>query len=112
MKQLSDYINRMKRSVILAGVILASITGCKKTLDLKPLDAISDLTLWSNQELVKAYTGNFYAQLTSGFTANAWLIGSITDDGAVPGTSSSARSFSNPTFTASNSPMNSLWTSR
>jgi starch-binding outer membrane protein, SusD/RagB family len=112
MKLLLTYISRMNGSISLAALLFISMAGCNKPLDLKPLDAISDLTLWSDQELVKAYTGNFYAQMTSGFTANTWLIGSITDDGAVPSTSSSARTFSNPTFSASNSPMNSLWTSR
>lgn len=111
MKQLLNCINQRILPVFLV-LILSFTPGCKKILDQKPLDAISDLTLWTDQELVKTYTGNFYAQLTSGFTAYPWLIGSITDDGAVPDPNSFARRFSNPTFTASNSPMNTLWTSR
>ena len=100
-QQFEKIKTRILNILFVAGVVI-SFTACKKVLDLKPLDSVTDLTLWSNQEMVVSYSGNFYAQLTSGFTTD-WLIGSITDDGAVPNSSSGARTYSNPTFTSSNS---------
>ena len=111
MQQQFEKIKTSILHILLVTGIVISFTACKKVLDLKPLDSVNDLTLWSNQEMVVSYSGNFYAQLTSGFTTD-WLIGSITDDAAVPNSSSGARTYSNPTFTSSNSPANSLWTNR
>ena len=71
---------KIKIVTIVFVTALVSMSACTKVLDLKPLDSVNDLTLWTDQKLVVSYTGNFYAQLTSGFTSD-WLIGSITDDG-------------------------------
>lgn len=109
----------MKSSLWILGIVASSLclfTACKKGLGLDPRDKISDQTLWSNQDLVILYTNNFYAQMRSGFNstiATNWLLSSITDDAMAPSTSTQARSvFANPTYTAANSPLNSIFTSR
>jgi hypothetical protein len=111
MQQVFEKIKNKTVIAVLLAAALMSLGACTKVLDLKPLDSVNDLSLWTDQQLVVSYTGNFYAQLTSGFTQD-WLIGSITDDATVPSTSSAARTYSNPTYTSSNSPVNSLWTNR
>jgi hypothetical protein len=112
-------MNKMRTYLYQLLVITAGVTGlasCHKALDLTPTNQVTDMQLWSNQGLVVSYANNFYAQLRSGFNspiASNFLMASITDDAVVPSPSSPARTtFDNPSYTASNSPLNPVWASR
>ncbi|UKJ06789.1 RagB/SusD family nutrient uptake outer membrane protein [Solitalea lacus] len=102
-------------SLLVSGIF--SLTSCKTGLDLEPKDRISDVEMWQDQKLVSLYANNFYSQLRSGFNntlLNGRLFSSITDDAMDPSTSSTSPriSFANPAYTATNSPLNGLWSSR
>lgn len=91
--------------------------SCKKLLDLKPVDQVNDLVMWSNQDMVLTYTANFYAQMQSGFSSphlgssifTGNLLSNLTDDAEVNSTVYSA--YWNGAYDASNSPLNGLWNS-
>lgn len=95
---------------------VSSLTlSCKKLLDVKPVDQVNDLLMWSNQDMVLTYTGNFYAQMQSGFSGphpassifTGNLLSCITDDADANGTVYNA--YWNGAFDSSNSPLNSMW---
>ncbi|MDR6784004.1 hypothetical protein ABIE26_002607 [Pedobacter africanus] len=91
--------------------------SCKNVLDIKPVDRVNDLVLWSNQDMVLNYTANFYAQMQSGFSGphlgssifTGNLLSDLTDDAEVNSTVYSA--YWNGAYDASNSPLNGLWNS-
>lgn len=107
----------MKLKFIIIGLFTAAsaLTACNSILDIKPTDQVSDPLLWSNQDMVLTYTGNFYAKLNSGFekphigasifTGN--LLSALTDDGEVNGTTFAT--YWNGAFDSSNSPLNGMW---
>ncbi|SMC64456.1 RagB/SusD family nutrient uptake outer membrane protein [Pedobacter africanus] len=109
----------MNNRYILIGVtaIILLFGSCKKVLDLKPVDQVNDLVLWSNQDMVLTYTANFYAQMQSGFSGphagssifTGNLLSDITDDAEANSTVYNA--YWNGAYDSSNSPLNGLWTS-
>jgi starch-binding outer membrane protein, SusD/RagB family len=53
----------LKYSIIITAVFAVIFTGCKKQLDLKPLDQVSDLEYWSQANDFKLAANNFYGYL-------------------------------------------------
>lgn len=100
----------------LAAVLLLT-ASCKKVLDITPVDQVNDPLMWSNQDMVLTYTGNFYAQMHAGFTGphpassifTGNLLSDITDDGEA--NSTVYNTYWNGAFDSSTSPLNAMWTS-
>ncbi|SMG30057.1 RagB/SusD family nutrient uptake outer membrane protein [Sphingobacterium psychroaquaticum] len=71
-------INNIARILFLAG--LTTMTSCQKDfLDRKPLNLVSEETVWQDPALIKLSINEFYTFLNTGFT-NTYLPGAITDD--------------------------------
>ncbi|WEK18980.1 MAG: RagB/SusD family nutrient uptake outer membrane protein [Candidatus Pedobacter colombiensis] len=99
----------------LAAVLLLT-ASCKKVLDITPVDQVTDPLMWTNQDMVLTYTGNFYAQMNAGFSGphpnssifTGNLLSDITDDGEV--NSTIYNTYWNGAYDSSNSPLNGMWT--
>lgn len=97
--------------------VLLLTASCKKVLDITPVDQVTEPLLWTNQDMVLTYTGNFYAQMHAGFSGphpgssifTGNLLSDITDDGEVNGTVYNA--YWNGAYDSSSSPLNALWNS-
>jgi hypothetical protein len=110
----------MKPKYKLLWVLIAAslLTSCAKdVLDIKPTDQVNDELLWRNQDMVQAYTSNFYAQLPAGYLSPYpgastfyWLLSAATDDATTGITAASV--LWNGTYDGSTSPLNGNWTSR
>lgn len=98
----------------LATVLLLT-ASCKKVLEITPTDQVTDPLMWSNQDMVLTYTGNFYAQMFSGFSGphpnssifTGNLLSDLTDDGEANSTIYNA--YWNGAYDSSNSPLNAMW---
>lgn len=95
-------------TIILAGLL--SMSSCKKDfLDRKPLNLISEATLWGDPELIKLSVNEFYNFMNSGFTAT-YLPAAITDDIQVIGSEESKISgYLTGDFNATTFPQKNLW---
>jgi hypothetical protein len=47
MQQQFEKIKTRILNILFVAAVVISFTACKKVLDLKPLDSVTDLTLWS-----------------------------------------------------------------
>lgn len=73
-------LNTYKYTTALLFVGLLSFSSCKKDfLDRKPLNLLSEATVWNDPELIKFSLTEFYTFLNTGFT-NTYLPAAITDD--------------------------------
>ncbi|WGQ11234.1 RagB/SusD family nutrient uptake outer membrane protein [Pedobacter gandavensis] len=95
-------------TIILAGLL--SMSSCKKDfLDRKPLNLISEASLWEDPELIKLSVNEFYNFMNSGFTAT-YLPAAITDDIQVIGSEESKISgYLTGDFNATTFPQKNLW---
>lgn len=102
--------------MVMAAVLLLT-ASCKKILDIIPVDQVTDPLMWSNQDMVLTYTGNFYAQMQAGFSGphpgssifTGNLLSDITDD--ADANSTVYNTYWNGAYDSSNSPLNGMWTS-
>lgn len=95
-------------TIVLAGLL--SFSSCKKDfLDRKPLNLISEASLWEDPELIKLSVNEFYNYMNSGFTAT-YLPAAITDDIQVIGSEESKISgYLTGDFNATTFPQKNLW---
>jgi len=68
----------MKKIIYLIVAALA-LTSCKDILDLKPLDKISEASVWNDQTLIELYVTTNYHAVEHGFYENFWGCG-ISDE--------------------------------
>jgi len=115
MKKMKLITNRYIIMVMAAVLLLTA--SCKKILDIIPVDQVTDPLMWSNQDMVLTYTGNFYAQMQAGFSGphpgssifTGNLLSDITDD--ADANSTVYNTYWNGAYDSSNSPLNGMWTS-
>lgn len=72
-----------KANIIISILVLLSITSCNDNfLDLKPLDAISEASVWQDLNLINLYVNDRYNELPHGFTqwAGGLRMTGITDE--------------------------------
>ncbi|WP_316839701.1 RagB/SusD family nutrient uptake outer membrane protein [Pedobacter gandavensis] len=95
-------------TILMAGLL--SFSACKKDfLDRKPLNLISEATLWGDPELIKLSVNEFYNFLNSGYTTT-YLPAAITDDIQVIGSEESKISgYLTGDFNATTFPQKNLW---
>src|SRR5215217_1069180 len=58
-------------SIITTAMFAVAFTGCKKELDLKPLDQVSDLDYWAQPNDFKLAANNFYSDLRTFSQSNS-----------------------------------------
>jgi hypothetical protein len=64
--------DNMKKLIICLAIL--SLVSCKKgILDIEPLDRVSEETLWSDANLVRAYETELYNAIPHGFGIHAML---------------------------------------
>lgn len=72
-------------TILLAAVVLVSLSGCSEYLARVPLDSNSDATNWSNEAAIETYSWNLYGDLSGWSYGNGWTRGQyhsepLTDD--------------------------------
>lgn len=95
-------------AILMAGLL--SFSSCKKDfLDRKPLNLVSEASLWADPELIKLSVNEFYNFLNSGFTTT-YLPAAITDDIQVIGSEESKISgYLTGDFNVTTFPQKNLW---
>ncbi|WP_316820013.1 RagB/SusD family nutrient uptake outer membrane protein [Pedobacter gandavensis] len=95
-------------TILMAGLL--SFSSCKKDfLDRKPLNLVSEASLWEDPELIKLSVNEFYNFLNTGFSTT-YLPAAITDDIQVIGSEESKISgYLTGDFNATTFPQKNLW---
>jgi hypothetical protein len=63
-------MSMMKRIIygLLVGLIATQATSCKKSIDAKPVDQFSDVSVWKDPALVETFVNNIYGGIPHGFS--------------------------------------------
>ena len=67
------------KKIIYSIITLLVITSCKDILDVKPVDRISESSVWNDQSLIQLYVTTSYHAVEHGFYQNIWGCG-ISDE--------------------------------
>ena len=62
-------------TILLAAVVLVSLSGCSEYLNRVPLDSNSDATNWSSESAIETYSWNLYGDLSGLSYGSGWTRG-------------------------------------